>query len=46
MIEKKKKKIRTRATDKYETYQIGTCENCLKENVKVEKERRSAHLLG
>ena len=33
----KKKKIRTRRGDEYETYQIGTCENCLKESVRVRK---------
>ena len=33
----KKKKIKTRQGDKYETYNIGTCENCLKENVRVRK---------
>ena len=35
MIEKKK--IRARQGDKYETYQMGTCENCKRENVKIRK---------
>ena len=37
MPEKKKKKIRTRQGDRYETYSIGTCENCNREGVKVRK---------
>lgn len=29
------KKPRVRSTDEYETFQIGTCENCEKENVRL-----------
>ena len=32
-----KKKIRTRQGDRYETYSIGTCENCGREDVKIRK---------
>ena len=35
MSKNEKKKLRVRSTDEYETYQIGTCENCDKENVKI-----------
>lgn len=29
--------FRTKPTDEFETYQIGTCENCHKENVKIRR---------
>ena len=34
-MSEKKRVVRTRQNDKYETYQIGTCEDCGRENVKV-----------
>ena len=37
MTKKNKKKIRVRQSDEYETYQIGTCENCGRDNVKVRR---------
>jgi len=36
-MSEKKKKTRTRQGDKYETYQIGTCENCEREGVKIRR---------
>ncbi len=38
MTDKKKRKLKgVRQGDEFETYNVGTCENCLKEKVKVRK---------